>query len=152
MSGELTGRRCGITFAHCHDVAAAVALEQFRTVFMVLEVYRDIDHIRPMLYAVLWEYGLALAKVLPGQYEYLAGLPNTRLRFVTLSDMPHVMQGQKDAAIVYFARDRYETGHNFYWEWKEAVLDECRRPLGNFAQEYEGSWVPRDIGGFLVDK
>lgn len=58
VTGEISGRGAGKTFASCHEVAGIVELGKEKQIFVITKFWRDRSYIKPMLWQILQEHGL----------------------------------------------------------------------------------------------
>ncbi len=109
VTGQAAHRRCGITYAHCHEVAAAVCLGH-QNVFLVAEVLRDVQAALCDLSGVLREYELELryqSRDVLGIYDW-NGTKISTLRLCSRQNFYYVSRGINNAAVVFFHRYYYD--------------------------------------------
>lgn len=60
ISGELTGRGCGKTFARCHELAGQVKVGEFGDIVVGITQYHDLSYLHPMIRQVFEEHDLKI--------------------------------------------------------------------------------------------
>lgn len=57
VTGELTGRGCGKTFASCHELFGVLMTSKENVIVCYINHWKDLDYILPMFRKILDEYG-----------------------------------------------------------------------------------------------
>ena len=122
------GRGCGKTFAVCHILAGLIELGRCDHIHVLVTVYRDIEHILPMLWRTCDEYGIEIRRTC--RYgERLAATPS----------WSSIIRGPSDVTLRFYpeTNDRFTPGHFpmidarrdavgdwiDYEEWRESYED-----------------------------
>ena len=97
VDGRINHRRCGKTFAKCHEVAGFIELE-YPLIICRIKFMRDVQHIRPMLLDVLREHELTYAVANRDTLK----VEGAEVRFRLIDDLynPVELRGLRDPVVV----------------------------------------------------